>query len=304
MTDNTIVFHEPVRPGDVLAHAPDPALGERAEDDEARHRPLLGDRRRVPQPARRARRRRVVHRLRLPAGTAHERQADARRRARGRRAARARATTSPRPPSCSARSRAATGGPMHHDHDFAVNRNGTRDIFLNTPNQAAWFERYLTDWSGPKGRLGRMKFRMKGRCSRATRWCSRARSTRSRPTTRAAAGSTVLVTLTVDGDLQDRLHGAHRAARPATTTTRGPAAATTGRPVSSEEYERWIWTSPPSRRCCGRWCAGCAARTRRSTRCARSRTIRSAIPTELWKQMAELDLIGLMVPSRVRRLRA
>ena len=39
--------------------------------------------------------------------------------------------------------------PMHHDHDFAVNRNGTRDIFLNTPNQAAWFERYVTDWSGP-----------------------------------------------------------------------------------------------------------------------------------------------------------
>ncbi len=52
--------------------------------------------------------------------------------------------------------------PMHHDHDFAVNRNGIRDIFLNTPNQAAWFERYLTDWTGPKGRLGRMRFRMKG----------------------------------------------------------------------------------------------------------------------------------------------
>jgi acyl dehydratase len=51
--------------------------------------------------------------------------------------------------------------PMHHDHDFAVNRNGTRDIFLNTPNLAAWFERYLTDWSGPRGRIGRMTFRMK-----------------------------------------------------------------------------------------------------------------------------------------------
>ncbi len=50
--------------------------------------------------------------------------------------------------------------PMHHDKDFAVNRNGTRDIFMNTPNQAAWFERYMTDWTGPKGRLGRMKFRM------------------------------------------------------------------------------------------------------------------------------------------------
>jgi acyl dehydratase len=51
--------------------------------------------------------------------------------------------------------------PMHHDYDFAVNRNGTRNIFMNTPNQAAWFERYLTDWTGPKGRLGRIQFRMK-----------------------------------------------------------------------------------------------------------------------------------------------
>ena len=52
--------------------------------------------------------------------------------------------------------------PMHHDYHFATERNGTRDIFLNTPNQAAWFERYVTDWTGPKGRLGRMTFRMKG----------------------------------------------------------------------------------------------------------------------------------------------
>ena len=52
--------------------------------------------------------------------------------------------------------------PMHHDYKFATERNGTQDIFLNTPNQAAWFERYLTDWSGPTGRLGRMKFRMSG----------------------------------------------------------------------------------------------------------------------------------------------
>ena len=52
--------------------------------------------------------------------------------------------------------------PMHHDYDFAVNRNGTQDIFMNTPNQAAWFERFVTDWTGPTGRLGRMKFRMAG----------------------------------------------------------------------------------------------------------------------------------------------
>jgi len=32
---------------------------------------------------------------------------------------------------------------------------------MNTPNLAAWFERYITDWTGPLGRIGKMKFRMK-----------------------------------------------------------------------------------------------------------------------------------------------
>ena len=50
---------------------------------------------------------------------------------------------------------------MHHDYNFATERNGTQDIFLNTPNQAAWFERFVTDWTGPKGRLGRLRFRMR-----------------------------------------------------------------------------------------------------------------------------------------------
>jgi hypothetical protein len=51
--------------------------------------------------------------------------------------------------------------PQHHDHHWAVNRAGTRDIFLNTPNQGGWIERYLTDWTGPRGRLGKMRFRMR-----------------------------------------------------------------------------------------------------------------------------------------------
>lgn len=51
--------------------------------------------------------------------------------------------------------------PMHHDHHFATERNGLADIFLNTPNQAAWFERFITDWTGPFGRPGRMTFRMR-----------------------------------------------------------------------------------------------------------------------------------------------
>ncbi|MDX1649673.1 MAG: MaoC/PaaZ C-terminal domain-containing protein [Myxococcota bacterium] len=51
--------------------------------------------------------------------------------------------------------------PMHHDKDFAQKRNGVRDIFINTPHNAAYFERYITDWTGPFGRLGRIRFRMK-----------------------------------------------------------------------------------------------------------------------------------------------
>jgi acyl dehydratase len=50
--------------------------------------------------------------------------------------------------------------PQHHDFRFATERNGMKDIFLSSPTQLAWFERYLTDWSGPTGRLGRLSFRM------------------------------------------------------------------------------------------------------------------------------------------------
>jgi acyl dehydratase len=90
--------------------------------------------------------------------------------------------------------------PMHHDHDFAVNRNGTRDIFMNTPNQAAWFERYVTDWTGPTGRLGRMKFRMKGSVFPGDHMVL---SATVEDVTTDAVGcgwASLLVTLAVDGD--------------------------------------------------------------------------------------------------------
>ncbi len=51
--------------------------------------------------------------------------------------------------------------PQHHDTHWAVERVKVKDIFLNTPNQAGWIERYLTDFTGPKGRLGKMRFKMK-----------------------------------------------------------------------------------------------------------------------------------------------
>jgi len=51
--------------------------------------------------------------------------------------------------------------PQHHDTHWAVERVKVKDIFLNTPNQAGWIERYLTDWSGPVGRLQKLRFKMK-----------------------------------------------------------------------------------------------------------------------------------------------
>ena len=51
--------------------------------------------------------------------------------------------------------------PQHHDYKFATENNGVRDVFMNTPNLAAWFERYVTDWTGPYGRMGWIRFRMK-----------------------------------------------------------------------------------------------------------------------------------------------
>jgi hypothetical protein len=51
--------------------------------------------------------------------------------------------------------------PQHHDTHWATERVKVKDIFLNTPNQAGWIERYLTDWTGPKGRLAKVRFKMK-----------------------------------------------------------------------------------------------------------------------------------------------
>jgi hypothetical protein len=51
--------------------------------------------------------------------------------------------------------------PLHHDYHYATGQAGHRDIFLNTPHQAALLEKFLGAWAGPRGRLARMRFSMK-----------------------------------------------------------------------------------------------------------------------------------------------
>ena len=106
--------------------------------------------------------------------------------------------------------------PMHHDHDFAVNRNGTQDIFMNTPNQAAWFERFVTDWTGPTGRLGRMKFRMKGSVFPGDTMIMRGVVDAIDTDATGCGWVGLTVSLTVDGDLKTDC--AVRVAMPITPT--------------------------------------------------------------------------------------
>lgn len=90
--------------------------------------------------------------------------------------------------------------PQHHDHAWAVERAGTKDIFLNTPNQAGWIERYLTDWTGPRGRLGRLRFRMRRSVYPGDRLAFRATVTAVAPGEAGCTWVGVDVDLSVEGE--------------------------------------------------------------------------------------------------------
>ena len=118
--------------------------------------------------------------------------------------------------------------PMHHDKDFAVNRNGTRDIFLNTPNQAAWFERFVTDWTGPYGRLQRMTFRMLGSIFPGDTMVFSGVVTDTGVDETGCGSWPLDIAVSVDGRRQDQLHGPGGPAGRRRTTIPGPVGVNSG----------------------------------------------------------------------------
>ena len=50
--------------------------------------------------------------------------------------------------------------PQHHDPDWA-REAGLPDIIMNNYTQAGLISRFVTDWSGPAGRIGRLRFAMR-----------------------------------------------------------------------------------------------------------------------------------------------
>lgn len=50
--------------------------------------------------------------------------------------------------------------PQHHDAAWA-SAAGLPGIIMNNYTQAGWAMRYATDWSGPQGRIGRLRLAMR-----------------------------------------------------------------------------------------------------------------------------------------------
>ncbi len=50
--------------------------------------------------------------------------------------------------------------PIHHDHE-AAQKAGLRGVILNSPSQAGWISKFVTDWAGPQAQIKRMAFKMK-----------------------------------------------------------------------------------------------------------------------------------------------
>lgn len=50
--------------------------------------------------------------------------------------------------------------PIHHDHE-AAQKAGLRGVILNSPSQAGWISKYITDWAGAHALIRKMSFRMK-----------------------------------------------------------------------------------------------------------------------------------------------
>ncbi|MCC5810969.1 MAG: hypothetical protein JJU06_11395 [Ectothiorhodospiraceae bacterium] len=50
--------------------------------------------------------------------------------------------------------------PLHHDPGWAISEAGLPGIIMNNYTQAGWISRFITDWCGPNGRIGRLRFKM------------------------------------------------------------------------------------------------------------------------------------------------
>jgi acyl dehydratase len=53
--------------------------------------------------------------------------------------------------------------PVHHDRDFAQ-KQGMKDMFMNSTITGGWISRYVTDWTGPEGEVKRISMQFARPC--------------------------------------------------------------------------------------------------------------------------------------------
>lgn len=113
--------------------------------------------------------------------------------------------------------------PQHHDHAW-VRRVGLRDIIMNTQTQGGWISRYVTDWTGPAGRLARVSYRMKDSICPGDTMVISGTVTATHADDRGCGWIDILATMTVDD------------------TVRTSIALTVAVPASAEDETPWQCT--------------------------------------------------------------
>ncbi|MCB1614876.1 MAG: hypothetical protein KDI30_02575 [Pseudomonadales bacterium] len=94
--------------------------------------------------------------------------------------------------------------PLHHDYAFATQKAGTPDIIMNSPTQAGWISKYLTDWAGPLARVQRMSFKMKDAICPGSALCFEGVISRVEDRVDEGLALEVEVLLTVAGDFKTK----------------------------------------------------------------------------------------------------
>ena len=196
--------------------------------------------------------------------------------------------------------------PQHHDYHFATHNNGVRDIFMNTPNLAAWFERYVTDWTGPYGRMGWIRFRMKDSVFPGETMVFTGTVKAVDTDARGCTWAELEISAHVGGPRDDGVHGARGDPRRPRATTPGSAAATIG----SQRGEARRAEPPPEERSTemdldfteeqhldARHDPRDARRALPDRGRAPMEDDPKGYPDGLWKQIAELGLAGMLIPE-------
>ena len=90
--------------------------------------------------------------------------------------------------------------PVHHDRDFAQ-KQGMKDIFMNSVVTGGWISRYVTDWTGPDGEIKKISMQFGMPCHPGDRL-----SWNGRVAKKYVTGNEHLIDIEYTGDVLEGRH--------------------------------------------------------------------------------------------------